>query len=158
MQKKQRDAITKAWQIIDRAVDHTLNSDVRSLWSELNKATLEHEKDHRATGRRVTEGRAGYKESVPLTAKFFAVRAIMDPYKPRSVHVRDLSAAPSEDMYRAILVDLAGVRSDILKGAMLHACFMNEAPKNKTVSEWMASFFELETAILGIDYATDIAA
>jgi hypothetical protein len=156
MNKKQREAITAAWSMIDRAVDHSFNSASRSLWGELNKETLEHEKGHRNMGRRFTRGRAGYKESANLTAKYFAVRAIMNPHRPRAL--RELSEALPADMYRAILLDLAGVRSDIVHGAMLHAILLDEVTKNATVSRVLESFFELEAAINSIDYVKDIAA
>jgi hypothetical protein len=159
MNKKQREAVNKAWSIIDRTVDHAMNSDARKLWSDLNKDTLEHERSHRNTGRHFTDGRAGYKESVPLTAKFFAVRAIMEPHRPKNL--RDLADKAADTagvvMYSTILRDLASLRIDIVRGAMLHAILIDEASKNNTVSQLTRTFFELESTIEEIDYSKDIA-
>ena len=171
--KKQREAVSQAWSIIDRAVDFSLNSTSRSLWSELNKETLEHEKQHRSMGRRVTDGRAGYKESVPLTAKFFAVRAVLRPHTMRAlgatldaaVQVKPISALQAVTtinasfVWQQLLLEIASVREDVLKGAMLRACLEQdvERDKNKNVEKYLIDVKAFAETIREIDYSKDIA-
>jgi len=83
----------------------------------------------------------------------------MEPHRPKNL--RDLADKAADTagvvMYSTILRDLASLRIDIVRGAMLHAILIDEASKNNTVSQLTRTFFELESTIDEIDYSKDIA-
>ncbi len=112
--------------------------DARASWmlDRLYAIALKQEKEHRALGARFTRGRAAYKHSAALAAKYFAVHAVLSPVR--------LAGSSVESALRA----LAGLREDYVQGAIL-AAYLRERGIPYKLAVFTSDMFE------AIDYARD---
>lgn len=72
---KVRDAVNKAWSELERIAYRDGHS---SIFDELERQSLKAEKEHRAFGRRFTNGRAGYVVSAQVAARLIAAQKVLE--------------------------------------------------------------------------------
>lgn len=105
---------------------------------KLEAMTLQQERDHRAFGAHFTSGRATYKCSARLAARYFVIKCVTAPLR--------VDANDTESTLRA----LAGLREDYVLGALL-AAYLRERGIPFKLEPFTADAFE------AIDYSKDFA-
>lgn len=146
MNTTQREAVNTLYNHCERVCDNAGPGwgRLQREFIELYETALKQERENRAMGRRFTNGRAGYKGSAALAARYFVIKCLLlDPVDP----------AKGESAL-AYTKRLASVRRDYQLGAFIraHAFAELDVPLLNNDALIKAMLVARE-----IDYAKDIA-
>lgn len=110
-------------------------------WDELLAVAERQEREHRAMGRRFTDGRASYSQPVSVAVKYFACKCVLE-----------VMAVPTS--WKAF----TAIREDYRLGQAVRELAVESLLTRDPTGHGVWCDLETRWQLLGIDYAEDIAA